>query len=242
MQWSDQQSTDPSHLIDNGNLTRHSQIMLACSKLGAYFTLFNYAYTAAELLATVKATTPRVLLTTLSTSRFDYRCVLDEIVRQTPELERVILLDDASVAFEVKEKYIQDGTNRFLEYSKMLKSGRSRSSLTNTGPEEMDTDILNLQFTSGSTGTPKVAALTHHGMVNSAIYMGQTMTLTSSDKIVVPVPLFHAFGLIMGKYIKRSWVNVDGESLAKESQDSALPCYTVLPSSFHQNTSTPRTR
>jgi long-chain acyl-CoA synthetase len=59
-------------------------------------------------------------------------------------------------------------------------------------------DILNLQFTSGSTGLPKAAALTHHGMLNSARYIGDQMRVSKGDRINVPVPLFHAFGLIMG--------------------------------------------
>jgi len=61
-----------------------------------------------------------------------------------------------------------------------------------------DTDILNLQFTSGSTGAPKAAALTHHGIVNCARYIGMKMNIKISDKVAIPVPLFHAFGLIIG--------------------------------------------
>jgi mevalonyl-CoA ligase len=60
-------------------------------------------------------------------------------------------------------------------------------------------DVLNLQFTSGSTGLPKAAALTHRGMLNSARYIGLQMGVGATDKIAIPVPLFHAFGLIMGK-------------------------------------------
>ncbi|KAG0649431.1 Acyl-ligase sidI [Hyphodiscus hymeniophilus] len=61
-----------------------------------------------------------------------------------------------------------------------------------------DTDILNLQFTSGSTGAPKAAALTHHGMMNCARYIGMNMDIRREDKVVIPVPLFHAFGFIIG--------------------------------------------
>ncbi|KAJ0345087.1 hypothetical protein COL922a_014937, partial [Colletotrichum nupharicola] len=58
-------------------------------------------------------------------------------------------------------------------------------------------DILNLQFTSGSTGPPKAAALTHYGITNSARYLAMRMEITPQDRLLVPVPLFHAFGLIM---------------------------------------------
>lgn len=57
---------------------------------------------------------------------------------------------------------------------------------------------MNLQFTCSSTGTPKAAALTHFGMLNSARYMGVQMKVRPEDHILVPVPLFHAFGLLMG--------------------------------------------
>jgi acyl-CoA synthetase (AMP-forming)/AMP-acid ligase II len=60
-------------------------------------------------------------------------------------------------------------------------------------------DILNIQFTSGSTGLPKAAALTHSGLLNSATYIGQNLSINSRDRVVIPVPLFHAFGLIMGR-------------------------------------------
>ena len=66
------------------------------------------------------------------------------------------------------------------------------------------TDILNLQFTSGSTGAPKAAALTHSGILNSAYYIGLQMAVTPVDKIVIPLPLFHAFGLIIGLCV--AWV------------------------------------
>jgi len=63
-----------------------------------------------------------------------------------------------------------------------------------------DLDVVSLLFTSGSTGAPKAAALTHHGILNSAHLIGQKMSISSQDKIMVPVPLFHAFGLIIGKH------------------------------------------
>ena len=59
-------------------------------------------------------------------------------------------------------------------------------------------DGLSLLFTSGSTGRPKAATLTHTNVVNSARYIALQMKVTSNDTIAVPVPLFHAFGLIMG--------------------------------------------
>ena len=64
-----------------------------------------------------------------------------------------------------------------------------------------DSDVLNLQFTSGSTGAPKAAALTHHGILNCARYIGMNMNVREHDKVIIPVPLFHAFGLIIGNIL-----------------------------------------
>lgn len=168
--------------------------MFACSKLGVYFTLFNYAYTASELLCALEATTPKVLLTTLTTSRFDYTPVLEGLHSAVAGLEQIILLEDVS-----QPSQLLPTATGFITYQDVIARG-SQSKFELRFLEEVisDNDILNLQFTSGSTGLPKTAALTHHGMVNSARYIGLQMGIKASDRINVPVPLFHAFGLIIG--------------------------------------------
>lgn len=171
--------------------------MFACSKLGAYFTLFNYAYTPFEFVNALQATTPKVLLTTLTTCRFNYEPILKKLKQSCPDISRVILLDDIAMP----ERTMFESCNFFVRYDELL--GRVRQEeILHVGKMERlvkDSNILNLQFTSGSTGLPKTAALTHHGMLNSARYIGIQMKIRSSDRINVPVPLFHAFGLVIGK-------------------------------------------
>lgn len=168
--------------------------MFGCAKLGAYFTLFNYAYSASELMNAVNATSPKVLFTTLITSRYDYAPVLDRLGMSTPGLDIIILEDVSDLGA------IRTTAHPFLNYSDISTRGRwCAQDFHMEGSEVSDSDILNLQFTSGSTGLPKAAALTHHGMVNSARYIAREMGVTQRDRINVPVPLFHAFGLIMGK-------------------------------------------
>jgi len=59
-------------------------------------------------------------------------------------------------------------------------------------------DPINIQFTSGTTGSPKGATLTHHNIVNNGFFVGDAMELTDSDKVCIPVPLYHCFGMVLG--------------------------------------------
>ncbi|TAQ89271.1 hypothetical protein B7494_g2393 [Chlorociboria aeruginascens] len=177
-----------------GNRSEYIDLLIACAKIGALITLLNYAYTPTEIFSALLVSAPKVLFTTVGSSKYDYRKPLLQIESQVPSLRKVVLLQDttgryknfqSSTFFETFESLVKLGHHKVIDWTAMEKS-------------ISDTDILNLQFTSGSTGMPKMAALTHHGMINSAQYIGLNMNVVSTDKIVVPVPLFHAFGLIIG--------------------------------------------
>jgi fatty-acyl-CoA synthase len=59
-------------------------------------------------------------------------------------------------------------------------------------------DPINIQFTSGTTGAPKGATLTHHNILNNGYFIGEAMKLTPQDKLCIPVPLYHCFGMVLG--------------------------------------------
>lgn len=173
-----------------------SQIFFACSKLGAYVTLLNYAYSPSELHNALLVTTAKVLLTTLGTSRFEYGPTLDSLSTSLQALKHVIVLEDISGQITTFRS-----SEMFLTYQDLLSFGaKSEIDLKAYSNNVKCSDILNLQFTSGSTGLPKAAALTHHGMINSARYIALQMKITPSERINIPVPLFHAFGLIIGQF------------------------------------------
>jgi fatty-acyl-CoA synthase len=65
--------------------------------------------------------------------------------------------------------------------------------------QDLDADrVFNIQFTSGTTGTPKGAALTHFNIVNNGFFVGEGMRLTANDRVCIPVPLYHCFGMVLG--------------------------------------------
>ena len=66
-------------------------------------------------------------------------------------------------------------------------------------------DPINIQFTSGTTGQPKGVTLTHHNILNNGAYVGRAMALTPEDRICIPVPLYHCFGMVMGNLAAVSW-------------------------------------
>ena len=62
-------------------------------------------------------------------------------------------------------------------------------------------DAINIQFTSGTTGNPKGATLTHRNILNNAFYVGQSMNFTGQDRLCIPVPLYHCFGMVLGTLV-----------------------------------------
>src|SRR6185436_19874580 len=59
-------------------------------------------------------------------------------------------------------------------------------------------DPINIQYTSGTTGSPKGATLTHHNILNNGYFSGELMSLAPGDRLVIPVPLYHCFGMVLG--------------------------------------------
>jgi fatty-acyl-CoA synthase len=89
------------------------------------------------------------------------------------------------------------GTIAFDDVSQMG-GARHREQLATLGRELQFDDPVNIQFTSGTTGSPKGVTLTHHNILNNGHFTGRAMRLTERDRICIPVPLYHCFGMVMG--------------------------------------------
>jgi fatty-acyl-CoA synthase len=89
------------------------------------------------------------------------------------------------------------GTIPFEEVARMG-GARHRAELTALAAMLQFDDPVNIQFTSGTTGSPKGVTLTHHNILNNGYFVGRAMRLTEKDRICIPVPLYHCFGMVMG--------------------------------------------
>src|SRR5262249_10107572 len=87
-----------------------------------------------------------------------------------------------------------------FNFAKVPQLGREseRCRLAELAHELQFDDPVNIQFTSGTTGHPKGATLTHHNILNNGFFIGEAMRLTDSDRLLIPVPLYHCFGMVLG--------------------------------------------
>jgi fatty-acyl-CoA synthase len=120
----------------------------------------------------------RALITAPAFKTSDYVGMIDELRPRLPKLERVVVLGP--------------------EYEALLAGGGEAERARIDALELSCDDAINIQFTSGTTGLPKASTLTHRNIVNNAILTGGNMKLTEADKLCIPVPMYHCFGMVLG--------------------------------------------
>ena len=174
------------------------QLQLATAKAGLILVTINPAYRTSELEHVLRLSGCRALV---SASRFkssDYLAMIRALVPaltvegkarpdpRLPDLEFVIHLDDQP----------QIGMTKFADIEHMgREAGTAR--LRQLAETLQFDDPINIQFTSGTTGSPKGATLTHHNILNNGYFVAMTMGLGEGDRLCIPVPLYHCFGMVM---------------------------------------------
>jgi fatty-acyl-CoA synthase len=151
----------------------------AAARVGAILVVVNPAYRTHELKYVLNQSGSRMLITVPAFKTSDYRAMVGEVAPECPELTDIIFIGDP-------------------EWTEL-------STGTQAGPEVMERqeslgfdDPINIQYTSGTTGFPKGATLTHHNILNNGYFVGAVCKYTQDDRICVPVPFYHCFGMVMG--------------------------------------------
>jgi len=171
----------------------------ATAKAGLVLVNINPAYRLVELDYALNKVGCRALITARSFKSSDYVGMLRELA---PEI-------DASAPGRLAAKrlpsletliVIGGGERGFFAFDEVTAMGgaRHRAALDALAGTLQFDDPINIQFTSGTTGAPKGATLSHHNLLNNGYFTGEAMHLGERDRICIPVPLYHCFGMVLG--------------------------------------------
>ena len=172
----------------------------ATAKAGLVLVNINPAYRLAELEFAINRVACEALIIAPRVKSSDYVAMIKTLCpeisdvepgaldcKRVPSLRWVVLLGNES-------------STGFLNFNEIpdRASDEHRVNLASASAELQFDDAVNIQFTSGTTGQPKAATLTHHNIVNNAYFVGLQMALTESDRVCIPVPMYHCFGMVLG--------------------------------------------
>ena len=162
------------------NCAEWTIVQYATAKLGIILVNVNPAYRTHELSYAVNQSGLRLLISASSFKTSDYRAMVAETAGQTPTLERVVYLDT-------------DDWARLVETGRALPAGVVADRMAQTAPD----DPINIQYTSGTTGYPKGATLSHRNILNNGYFTTELIHLGPEDRLCIPVPFYHCFGMVM---------------------------------------------
>ncbi|HWD50285.1 MAG TPA: AMP-binding protein [Rhizomicrobium sp.] len=157
----------------------------AAAKAGLILVTVNPAYRKAEVEYTLNKVQCAVMVLVKNHRGNEYARMLTELRGdgKLPHLRHAILTDGDS-----------DGFVAFDEVA----SAKMDKRVAEIGAQLKNTDAINIQFTSGTTGFPKGATLSHHNILNNGLFVGEQIGLSPADRVCIPVPLYHCFGMVMG--------------------------------------------
>jgi fatty-acyl-CoA synthase len=156
-------------------------VQYATAKVGLILVNINPAYRTTEVAYALGQSGCRLLVAAPSFKDSDYAAMIDEVRPDLPALEQTVLL--GSAAWDELQSAGQRVPDDRL---------RQRASTL-----DFD-DPINIQYTSGTTGFPKGATLSHHNILNNGFFTGELTRYTEADRVCIPVPFYHCFGMVLG--------------------------------------------
>ncbi len=182
------------------NMAEWVVTQFATAKAGLILVNINPAYRLAELEFALNQVGAKALITVPSFKSSDYIAMLEELL---PELRDAVPGRLEAARVPSLRWIIRLGDDRSagtVTWSDVIARGDAvaRRRVAELASELQFDDPINIQFTSGTTGRPKAATLSHHNIVNNAFFTGRQMKLTSADRMCIPVPMYHCFGMVLG--------------------------------------------
>jgi len=163
----------------------------ATPKIGAILVNINPAYRSSEASYALRQSGVSVLLAQVRHKTSDYAAILGEIRGSLPDLRTIVLIGD-----ERPEAPLEGALrwNEVATAAPRFSAERLRERLEATQFDEP----INIQYTSGTTGFPKGATLSHHNILNNGFFIGEGCRYTEADRVCIPVPFYHCFGMVLG--------------------------------------------
>jgi fatty-acyl-CoA synthase len=155
-------------------------IQYATARIGAILVNINPAYRTTELEYALRQSGVSLLVLARAFRQADYVRMLGEVRRACPDLREALVLEDGW------ESLVRDGRSLGEDVLAAVESTL-----------QFD-EPINIQYTSGTTGFPKGATLSHHNILNNGFFIGETLRYTSDDRVCIPVPFYHCFGMVLG--------------------------------------------
>jgi fatty-acyl-CoA synthase len=155
-------------------------IQYATVRIGAILVNINPAYRSSELAYALGQSGVSILVSALTYKGNDYKSMVSDAKNLCAELREVIYLDEDWLDFMDSGKNIPDETLYAVESTLQFD------------------DPINIQYTSGTTGFPKGVTLSHYNILNNSYFVGKRLHYNEEDRVCIPVPFYHCFGMVMG--------------------------------------------
>jgi fatty-acyl-CoA synthase len=155
-------------------------VQYATAAMGAILVNINPAYRTSELEYVLNQSGVSFLILAAGFRQADYAAMLAEVKGRCPGLREALVLEDGWEALKRDAAKTSEGELHEVEASLQFD------------------DPINIQYTSGTTGFPKGATLTHHNILNNGFFIGETLKYTEADRVCIPVPFYHCFGMVLG--------------------------------------------
>jgi fatty-acyl-CoA synthase len=171
------------------NRSEWTLAQFATAKAGLILVNVNPAYRRSELEYAMNKVECKALILAPALKTSNYLEITDDLVKakKLPHLQHIVRLGS-------------EKTPGMLNFDDVASAGGNaeRMKLADLGPKLQFDDAINIQFTSGTTGHPKGATLSHHNILNNGYFVAEGLKLTPADRLCIPVPLYHCFGMVMG--------------------------------------------